>query len=74
MIVDASGCSLRMFLDRQKIMICEKFVCVCVCVCVWSLASSYKTCSTSFPSGNQVGGLPLVVNTGEGVIGPSVDS
>ena len=47
---------------------------MCVRVCVWSLASSYKTCSASLPSGNQVDGLPLVVKIGEGVIGPSVGS
>ena len=47
-------------------------VCVFVCVCVWLLFSSYKTCFASLPSGNQVDGLPLVVNTDEGVIWPSV--
>ena len=29
-----------------------------------------KACSTSLPSGNQVDGLPLVVNTGAGAIWP----
>ena len=47
------------------------FVDVRVCVCV-ILLLSYKTCSTMLLSGNQVDGLPLVVNTGEGVFLPSV--
>ena len=33
-----------------------------VCVCVWLLFYSYKTCSASRFSGNQVDGLPLVVD------------
>ena len=49
-------------------------------MCVW-LPFPHNTCSTSLPSGNQVDGLPLVVNsvllesnTGENVIGPSFGS
>ena len=41
-IVDAPGCSLWIFSDRQKIMFLTSlcvYVCVCVCVCVraWSI-------------------------------------
>ena len=49
---------------RQLQIICDMFVCVRVSgVCLWVLFSSHNTCSTSLPSGNQVGGLLLVVNT-----------
>ena len=34
-------------------------------------ADEAEPCSTSFPSGNLVGGLPLVAHTGEDGIGPA---
>ena len=80
LLVDFQKCQKRMFFICVcvcvSVCVCVcVFVCfcVCVCVCVWLFFSSYKTCSTSRASCNQVGGLPLVVNTGEGVVGLSGD-
>ena len=39
--------------------------------CSHTLSWCLQTCSTSFPSGKQVDGLPLVANTGEDMIGPA---
>ena len=40
-----------------------------VCACLSLLLSSYKTCSTSPPSGDQVDGLPLFVNARDSSVG-----
>ena len=72
--VNASGFSLWNF-EMSETHVLLRGVCVCgrACVCAGAFLFARKTCSTEFPSCNQVGGSRLVVNTCEGVIGPNFD-